>query len=215
VNPARLLSFSPDAFVALFETYNRAVWPAQFAAYALGIAALALVFRPGKNASRSIAAILAAFWAWTGIAYHGLYFAEINFLAPAFAVLFVLQAALFAWASVRGTFIVRFRPDPAGWAGVGLAAFALLGYPLLGWLFDHGWPRAAVFGITPCPTTIFTFGLLLLAEGRPPWLLYAIPILWAVIGGSAAGLLGMLEDASLPLAAALAAGLALGRSRWT
>ncbi|TIP90190.1 MAG: hypothetical protein E5X60_27685 [Mesorhizobium sp.] len=51
-----------------------------------------------------------------------------------------------------------------------------------------------VFGVTPCPVTIFTFGFFLLA--KPPvsgWVL-AIPFIWSLIGGSAAFLLGVPQD---------------------
>jgi hypothetical protein len=127
-------------------------------------------------------------------------FAEINFVAPVFGAAFVLQAALFAWTAVRGTLAFRFRPDPACWAGLAIAVFALAVYPLAGWLAGHGWPRAAVFGIAPCPTTIFTLGLLLLAEGRAPWRLLAIPLAWSLVGGSAAWWLKIPEDLALLLA---------------
>ena len=213
MNAARLLSFSPEAFVALFETYNRAVWPAPVAAYALGIAALALVLRPIPGAGRWVAAILAAFWAWNGIAYHLIHFAEINFIAPVFAAFFVLQALLFGWAAARGTIAFRFRPDPAGWTGMGLALFALAVYPLLALLAGHGWPRTGVFGIAPCPTTIFTLGLLLTVEGRAPWALLVIPLLWALVGGSAAWLLGTPEDISLWVAGAVALGFTPRRNQ--
>jgi hypothetical protein len=46
-----------------------------------------------------------------------------------------------------------------------------------------------MFGVTPCPVTIFTFGILILTT-RPisHWLL-VIPFIWSLIGGSAAVLL--------------------------
>lgn len=217
MSPPRMLSFSPEAFFALFETYNRAVWPAPLAAYALGLVALALAVRPVPGGGRIVAAILAAMWAWNGIAYHVLFFAEINFIAPVFGAAFVLQALLLVWAGVirgaiRGGLDFRFRPDPAGWTGLGLALFAMAVYPLAGWLAGHGWPRAAVFGIAPCPTTVFTFGLLLLAEGRAPWRLLAIPLAWSLIGGSAGWFLGIPEDFSLPLAGLAALGLFIWKS---
>lgn len=51
-----------------------------------------------------------------------------------------------------------------------------------------------MFGVTPCPTVIFTFGVLLLAKPRLPFWLFVIPAVWAVIGGSAAILLDVRED---------------------
>jgi hypothetical protein len=58
--------------------------------------------------------------------------------------------------------------------------------------------RIPAFGV-PCPTTIFTAGLLMLAA-PPSWRLSIIPIMWSVIGGSAAFLLGVRADYVLPIA---------------
>jgi hypothetical protein len=214
MSPLRLLSFSPEVFFAVFEHYNRAVWPAQVIAYGLGLAALTLVFRPGLSGNRWVAGILAFMWAWSGVAYHLIHFAEINFVAPVFGALFVLQALLFAWTgAVRGKIAFRFRLDPAGWTGLGFMVFAMAVYPVLGWIAGHGWPRAAMFGIAPCPTTIFTLGALLLIQGRTPLHLVAIPLLWSLIGSSAVWLLGVPEDLALLLSGLAAFGLVLWKNR--
>jgi hypothetical protein len=70
-----VLPFGQDAFFALFEQYNRAIWPAQIVAYVLALAALALAARPMAGAGRAITAILAFAWAWNGIVYHVMFFA--------------------------------------------------------------------------------------------------------------------------------------------
>ena len=44
---------------------------------------------------------LAAMWIWTGVSYHGLFFAPINPLALAFGALFVVQGILFVNKGVR------------------------------------------------------------------------------------------------------------------
>lgn len=206
MSPARLLSFSPEAYGALFEAYNRAVWPAPLAAVALGLVALVLAFRPVPDGGRWIGAVLAAFWAWNGIVYHGLFFAEINFLASAFGGLFVLQALLLGWTAARGVLVFRFRPDFAGRTGLALALAALAGYPLLGLLAGHDLARQALFGIAPAPTVVFTLGLLLAAEGRAARPLLAVPLLSALVGGLLAGALGAPEDQMLLLAALAAVG---------
>lgn len=51
-----------------------------------------------------------------------------------------------------------------------------------------------MFGITPCPVTIFTFGLFLLTTQPIPRRLLVIPVIWSVIGGSAAFLLAIPQD---------------------
>lgn len=209
-----MLPFSSDAFFALFAQYNRAIWPAPIVAYGLGLAAVALAFRPVSGGSRLVAAILGLAWAWNGVAYHLMHFAQINFAAPIFGAFFVVQGLLFAWTgALKGKIAFRFRPDLFGWAGLGLAVFALAVYPLLGWLAGHGWPRAAMFGVAPSPTTIFTLGLLLLTEGRTPLHLVAIPVLWSLAGGAAVWLLAVPEDLALPLAGLGGLGLVLGKNR--
>jgi hypothetical protein len=147
---------------------------------------------------------LAAFWLWTGFAYHGLTFSSINVLAPAFAALFAVAGLLFAWVGVwRGRIDYGIAADARGIAGTGLMLFALFVYPLLNWLSGHAWPQMPVFGVTPCPTTLFTLGALLLARGGTPWGVGAIPFVWALIGTSAAWLLGVPEDLSLAAAAVI------------
>jgi len=147
-----------------------------------------------------VAAVLALFWAWMGIAYHWAFFARINPAAYLFGALFVVQGILLAAAAARGSVAFRFRPQARGRLGLGLIAYAMAVYPLIGPALGHGWPRAPVFGVAPCPTTIFTLGLLLWAE-RAPRGLVAIPVLWSLVGASAAALLGVWEDLGLIVAA--------------
>lgn len=54
-----------------------------------------------------------------------------------------------------------------------------------------------MFGVAPCPTTIFTLGVLMLARQSASMWLAAIPIAWALIGSTAAVLLGVREDLGL------------------
>ena len=209
----RSLPFTADVFLYLFETYNRAIWPAQVMAYVLGIAVLLLALRPVAATGRIVPAVLAVFWLWNGLVYHLMHFLQINFSALGFGALFVLQGLLFAGSALRGRHGTRFRADLFGWSGLFLSLFALAAYPLLGWLAGHGWPQAAMFGVAPCPTVIFTLGMLLMAEGRPPLLLAVIPFVWSLIGGSAVFLLGIPEDLSLLLAGVVGFGLLVWKSR--
>jgi len=48
----------------------------------------------------------------------------------------------------------------------------------------------------PCPTTLFTAGLVL-AASRPAIPVLIVPTLWALVGGSAALKLGVLPDVML------------------
>jgi hypothetical protein len=85
-----------------------------------------------------------------------------------------------------------------------MIGYATLLYPLLNAWAGHAFPQAPSFGVTPCPLTIFTFGVMALSRTRLPWTLYAIPAIWSAIGGSAALLLGVAADWALPAAGLLA-----------
>src|SRR5689334_17729710 len=98
----RSFPFTADVYFSLFESYNSAIWPAQLAAWGLGIVALGLTLRPMAGGGRIAFAMLSALWLWIGIAYHLMYFFEINFAALGFAALFVLQGLLFAGYSISG-----------------------------------------------------------------------------------------------------------------
>lgn len=190
-----MLPFGREQFFDVFAAYNGAVWPLQIAAYGLGALALALVFWPVRHGDRIVSAILASMWLWTGVAYHGLFFAPINPAAYGFVLLFVVQGVLlFAGGVFAHRLQFAFRRTPAAWVGLLFVVYATFIYPLVGIGSGHAYPRLPMFGITPCPVTIFTFGMFLLAVPHFPRWLLVIPFIWSLIGGSAALLLGVSQD---------------------
>jgi hypothetical protein len=195
------MPFTIEQFLGVFAAYNAAIWPAQVTAYALGLVAIFALCLDQVPARRLVLSILAIMWAWNGIGYHFLFFSEINPAAIGFAALFVLQALLFA-ASAFITNDVRFHvgADFRSTLGITFIAYALLIYPAIGVWAGHGLMAGPMFGVTPCPTTIFTIGMLLLARGRRVTWLSIIPILWASLGLAAAVQLGIEEDMGLAVA---------------
>ncbi|MBU0508405.1 hypothetical protein KKH27_06165 [bacterium] len=198
------LPFTVDEFLALFESYNRAIWPAQAMGYALGVLATGLALWRSRAGDRIVVAVLALMWLWTGVVYHIFFFSEINRAAFAFGAAFVLQSVLLA---VYGVFQneLRFRVRPSSYGVIGgfFILYAMLIYPLIGLRLGHVYPQSPMFGVSPCPVTIFTFGLLLWAEPPVPRMVMFLPFVWSVIGFVAALHLGILEDIGL-----LAAGVA-------
>lgn len=89
---------------------------------------------------------------------------------------------------------------------------ALLIYPLVGNVSGNSYPYSPTFGV-PCPTTIFTFGLLLWADKGAPRYVILIPLLWSLIGMFAAVYLGIWADAGLPVAGIAGTLLILRRNR--
>jgi len=177
---------------------------------ALGTAWLAL--RPRQAGDRVIGAVLALLWFWMGAVYHLAFFAAINPAAKLFGGIFLLQGLLFALAAVRGTLAFGARRDVHGWLGALFMLYALVLYPAAGLLVGHVYPASPTFG-APCPTTIFTFGLLLWASTRVPGQILVVPFLWSLLGISAALSFGVLEDLALPIVALVASGLLLRRNR--
>ena len=70
-------------------------------------------------------------------------------------------------------------------------------YPAINAVQHASVARIPTFGL-PCPTTILTGGLLLLASPRLR-ILAIVPVIWSAIGGSAAFLLGVSADYALPV----------------
>ena len=205
-----------DELLDLFDRYNRAVWPGHLLAYALIAIVLWLVARrPGRATDRATTALLAAMWLWLGVVYLGRYASQIDAgLGAAYAVLFIVQAGLFVRAGIVRRDL-SFTPGRGvagaiGWTAIG---YALIVYPLLGVALGHGWPQAPLFGMAPCPSTIATFGLLLLAVSPLPRHLLVVPAVWAVLAPLAAVGHGVYEDLGLVVVGAVAVALVLARDR--
>jgi hypothetical protein len=209
------LPFTREQFFDAFAAYNRALWPFALGLWAFALAAAARLARAADGDSRFPASMLAVQWAWAALAYHAAFFSAINRAAWLFAALFVIQSGLVVWFGlVRG----QLRFSRAG-SPRRLVAWILIGssllYPILAQVEGHAYPASPTFGV-PCPTTILTIGFLFAAD--PPWprTLAVIPMLWAFIGGSASGLLGVRSDLLLVAAGlALVADLVPWRRVWT
>ncbi len=179
------LLFSARTYYRLFELYNRAIWPAQLVALALGIVILACLFSNAAWRGKVVTAILAACWLWVAWAFHAERYATINWAANYFAIGFAVEALLLLWAG-----FARAEPadmparSPVAVAGIGLFLFALIVQPLIGPMLGRPWLQAEIFGMAPDPTVAATLGILLLTGHRPRWLLMVIPIVWCLISGA-------------------------------
>lgn len=195
------LPFTTAEFFALFRAYNLSVWPAPVILSVLGLLAPALVLSAARRKDVLISLILASLWAWTALAYHALFFSRINPAAWLFAGLSLAAAAILIW---QGVWRRELRFGWPGWAqGVPaglLVAFALVGYPLWSTLAGHPYPGMPTFG-TPCPTTLFTLGMLGLVPRPYPRGPLLIPLFWSLVGVQAAWLMGIWPDLSLLVAA--------------
>lgn len=192
-----MLPFSSAEFLHVFERYNSAVWPAQVLIHLAGLIAIAVAVQPRRMGRKLISFILGALWLWMGVVYHWTFFSGINKAALLFGGLFVVQSLIFIFVGLSNSSLTfELRSGAPRVFGAVLVTYALVGYPIIGMAFGHAYPAAPTFGV-PCPTTIFTFGLLLAAGIRVRFYVLIIPILWSVIGLSATVYLGMYEDLGL------------------
>ena len=197
----RALPFTIEEFLDVFRRYNTAVWPAQWALMALALVIAVLVYRDRPRDHRWVHGMLAVLWLWMAFAYHIAFFTRVNAAATIFGAAFAAQGVLFAWYAWRTPAEpVRVHSGGAGHLGVVIVAYALFVYPALGYLFGHRYPAAPTFGV-PCPTTIFTLGVIVWWGRTVPLALLVVPLAWSVVATSAAFSLGMSEDYGLTVAA--------------
>ncbi len=190
------LPFTIRQFLEVFREYNNTVFPLQILFVLLAALTIYIVYKGSKKHQRFVLFILAAFWIWMGIVYQIGYFSVINKVAYFFGVLFVLQSILLLIYGLARTTVFNFQKNILSMISVPLLVYALIVYPLIGYFTGHGYPYAPTFGL-PCPTTIFTFAIFLLAKPRIPFYIAIIPLLWSVIGFTAAFSLGIYEDTGL------------------
>jgi hypothetical protein len=194
------LPFSLVDFLNVFKNYNQSVFPLQIVFYLAAFLCVYLLFTGNQNTTRIISIMLAFLWLWMGIVYHIIFFSEINKAAYIFGGLFILQGIMFAGCGlIRKKLSFEYTKSAVNIAGIIIIAYALIVYPVLGHNLGHAYPYSPTFGL-PCPTTIFTFGILLFANKKMPMHLLIIPLLWSVIGFTAALTLTIYEDIGLLVA---------------
>ena len=192
------LPFTTEQFFDVFFAYNTALWPAVVALWLAAAGTSAVLLASGRPLDRWISGLLAALWAWAALAYHVAFFTRINPAAWFFAAFFLIQSGLFFWLGVVRRRL-SFSPGRDRWAPIAwsLIAYSLL-YPGINALQHLSLVRIPTFGV-PCPTMIFTAGMLMLAT--PPFVrLSIVPVLWSMVAGSAASVLGVRADYALPVA---------------
>jgi hypothetical protein len=192
------LPFTSEQFFDLFVAYNEALWPAVVALWTASAVIVALRLSARHPHDRWVSVLLVGHWVWSAVAYHVTFFTRINPAAWLFAALFLGQATFLFHVGVMRRRL-SFAPWGTAWAPLawGLIAYSLA-YPAINALDHRSLLRIPTFGL-PCPTTIFTVGVLMLATPRC-WSLSVVPMIWAAIGGAATFQLGVYADVALPIA---------------
>jgi len=167
-------------FLAAFGRASAAVWPMQLVWYLAAAAIVALALWPGRRSPQLACALAAAYFAWIGIAYFAWQMPGMHY-SWLWATAFTLQAVLLVVAGVaRSDLVIRPRWDLASGLGAVFIAYALIGYPLVGVLGGHALRAVPVFGVSPCASVIFFFGLLLWAVPPAPKYVLLVPLAWSL-----------------------------------
>ena len=192
--------FTTEPFYGVFSAYNTAVWPAQVFLLGLCLLAVALLIARRSYSGVGISGILAMLWVWQALAYHLAFFTAINPLAYAFAAVFLAAAVVFFWVGVAHRELqYSVTPGWRQWAGLCLVLFALAVYPAWTYFAGHRYPAFPTFGL-PCPTTLFTIGLLAFLVKPYPRGPFVVPVLWCFVGSQAAVLFDVPADLGLLVA---------------
>lgn len=189
--------FTIEEFLNVFKSYNEAVFPMQIVFYLIAFFVLYFLYRSVENNGKIISGVLTFMWLWIGIVYHLIFFTSINKAAYIFGILFIIQGVLFFYFGVvKDNLTFEYRRNSFNLTGILFIFYALIVYPVIGYFLGHRYPSSPTFGL-PCPTVIFTFGLLLLANRRIPLITLIIPLLWSIVGFGAALNLSIYEDNGL------------------
>ena len=199
--PQHGLPFTIEQFYSVFVQYNETVWPMQIVLYAVAIAILLLLPRGRPTGSRIISSLLACLWVWTAVTYYFFFFTRISPSGWLIGAVLLAGGLWLGWVGgIKSRIQFGLRRDLLGAIGILLVFYSLVAYPLIGLAIGHRYPAIPTFGL-PCPVTIFTVGVLMLATSPVPRSVFVVPALWGLFGGtSATFLLGVYQDAGLLLA---------------
>ncbi len=198
------LPFTTEQFFGVFAKYNSEVYPAQIIIFILGIVSVILLFSNSKLKDRFAGIFLSLTWLWAGSVYHIYNFSAINKAAFVFGIIFMIQGVLILLTVFRKNFTVyKTSPGLSSYAGLLLIIYGLVIYPVIGY-FQNQNPQMIISLGLPCPTTIFTFGFFLIGKNNFSRFTLVIPILWSLIGVSAAINLEVYQDIMILISAVTA-----------
>jgi hypothetical protein len=214
---------SVDDFFNTLQTYNENLIPMFMITFVLGVIAVFLAFRKGKYSDKFISAILGFLWLWSGFVFFILFFGSVDVVIFGFTlpgmwyfsgVLFVAQGILILlFGVIKSSLSFRFIRDWHCFIGVVLVVYSMAIYPIVGFLTGFIYPRYPVFGIAPCPVTIFTLGLLQWLDKKTSILIAIIPFIWAVLGFMPVLVYSVWADVGLFLSGIIGFPLILMRNR--
>ena len=207
------MDFKLEPFLAMLAGYNQHVWPLQAVAYGLGVLSVCIAVRTFNGSSKIVSLVLSFFWLWNGAVFGIFYWGPEYAPAYLFSALLVVQGIFFLVSGVfRSDLTFKCKSDGYSISGLVFIVYALAGYQFFGYFLGHRYPVFFPPGLVPCPTNIFTIGILLLTDKKLPRHLMVIPVLWSLSGFMPVAK-GILEDIGMIATGVLGAVLILARDR--
>lgn len=198
------IPFTTELFFNVIENYNLSVFPAQIFISILALASVFLIHSKSRWKNKLIGGYLALLWIWIGIVYHLIFFTSINQAAYLFGAFFILQGVLFLFETIgRENLQFEFKRETSNVFAYFFIIFGIIIYPILLYFLEGSLNKTITLGL-PCPSTILTFGFLMLTSKKFPKYLLIIPLLWTFVGTSAAFNFGVYPDYMMPLSAIIA-----------
>jgi len=216
------MGFVEDFFSTL-QSYNEIVVPVAAFTFVLGMVAVFLASSKPKHSGQIISFILSFLWMWSGVVFFILFYGlqEVVFLNVTMpgvwylsGVLWIIQSLVFLFVGVfKASLSFKLGSDRQSAVGAVMIVYAMIIYPLIGLLTGRTYPEYPIFGVAPCPVTIFTFGMLQWTDRKIPLFVAIIPLVWAFLGVMPVLALDVWADVGLILSGIIGFTLILVRNR--
>jgi hypothetical protein len=176
-----------EEFQRHLVSYYNSAWIFIVIAQVLAIASIVLALKKTRFSDKIISFCLAYLWLLDGIVHQLILGTFPPGQKYTIVILFTLQGILFLFFGVfKSSLSFHFEGSIFSIVGVLFVLYSMSIYPILAALFGHPIPKGPIVGVI-CPSTIFTFGMLLWTKrgmSKIAWIvLLAIPLIWAVVGG--------------------------------
>jgi hypothetical protein len=207
-----IMDITLEQFYEAIAQFHQMIFPAQWAAMLLAVAALVFVMvkKSFSNALIIGTAILfyliSALAFWMPLGFQGF---DNGFF---YMALFILEAGFLLSAAVENELDFKFTPTPYSILGLIFVVYGLIGHPLVGMLLGHRYPELVLSPLMPCPLNIWWVGMLLLTSKAVPRYTIIIPFIWGLVGIMWA-VFGVAEDIGGVVICLLAPALLLIRDR--
>lgn len=179
-------------FYDLVGSYNEMYLIVTILTFVLAIVSLLMVFRKNEHSNRIVSFTLTFLWLWIGVVFGIIVFGSFPTVLAGiemtgswylFGGIFTVHGIILLYFGViKDTVSYSWKPDTRHYLGLLFILFGVVIYPFVGVLAGRVFPGYPIFGIMPCPVTLFTIGLLLWSDVKPTFPVVIIPIFWAFMG---------------------------------